>query len=52
MDSDAIDPLQAFSEICRAELQALKRLELALNIATMRAGSGPASRLIQQMSAP
>jgi hypothetical protein len=24
MDSDAIDPLRAFSEICRAELQALK----------------------------
>jgi hypothetical protein len=24
MDSDAIDPLRAFSEMCRAELQALK----------------------------
>jgi hypothetical protein len=24
MNSDAIDPLRAFSEMCRAELQALK----------------------------
>jgi hypothetical protein len=24
MDSDAIDPLRAFSEMCRAEFQALK----------------------------
>ena len=46
MNSHAIDPLRAFSEICRAELRALKGLELALNRATMRSGSGPASGLI------
>jgi hypothetical protein len=46
MDSHAIESLRAFSEMCRAELQALKA-----PIATACC-SGPASRLIQQVTVP
>ena len=41
MDSDAIDPLRAFSEMCRAEIAGSEG-----------ADSRHASRLIQQMTAP
>ena len=40
MNSHAIDPLRAFSEECRAELQALKDPEHALNIAACALASG------------